>query len=138
MILLYFPLFLILRNPVFDIKKSSDDLNRDLSTLHNWAFQWKMVFNPDPNKQATEVIFSRKRQNVKHPALCFNNTPVASASFQKQLGLILQSCSLIIGKTVKIGIVPHFHKQCKTRFRDHMVSLKIISLYIYKDLRLKT
>ena len=50
----------------------------------------------------------------------------------------LQSCSLIIGKTVKIGIVPHFHKQCKTRFRDHMVSLKIISLYIYKDLRLKT
>ena len=30
------------------------------------------------------------------------------------------------------------HKQCKTLFRDHMVRLKIISLYIYKDLRLKT
>ena len=29
------------------------------------------------------------------------------------------------------------HKQCKTLFNDHMVSLKIISLYIYKDLRLK-
>ena len=26
------------------------------------------------------------------------------------------------------------HKQCKTLFNDHMVSLKIISLYIYKDL----
>ena len=29
------------------------------------------------------------------------------------------------------------HKQCKTLFKDHMVGLKIISLYIYKDLRLK-
>ena len=81
---------------VFDIKKSSEDLNRDLSTIHNWAFQWKMVFNPDPNKQATEVIFSRKRQNVNHPALCFNNTPVATASFQKHLGLILDE-KLIFG-----------------------------------------
>ena len=25
------------------------------------------------------------------------------------------------------------HKQCKTLLKDHMVSLKIISLYIYKD-----
>ena len=41
-------------------------------------------------------------------------------------------------KIVKIGIVPLFHKQCKTPFRDDMVRLKIISLYIYKDLRLKT
>ena len=81
---------------VFDIKKSSEDLNRDLSAIHNCAFQWKMVFNPDPNKQATEVIFSRKRQNVNHPALRFNNTPVASASFQKHLGLILDE-KLIFG-----------------------------------------
>ena len=29
------------------------------------------------------------------------------------------------------------HKQFKTHFKDHMVLLKIISLYIYKDLRLK-
>ena len=29
-------------------------------------------------------------------------------------------------------------KQFKTLFRVHMVRLKIISLYIYKDLRLKT
>ena len=41
-------------------------------------------------------------------------------------------------KIVKIGFVPLFHKQCKTLFRDHMVRLKIISLYIYKDIRLKT
>ena len=30
------------------------------------------------------------------------------------------------------------HKQCKIRFKDHMVRLKIMSLYIYKDLRLMT
>ena len=30
------------------------------------------------------------------------------------------------------------HKQHKTLFKDHMVRFKIISLYIYKDLRLKT
>ena len=30
------------------------------------------------------------------------------------------------------------HKQFKTLFKDCMVSLKIISLYIYKDLRLNT
>ena len=28
------------------------------------------------------------------------------------------------------------HKQCKTLLKDHMARLKIISLYIYKDLRL--
>ena len=30
------------------------------------------------------------------------------------------------------------HKQCKTLLKDHMVRLKIMSLYIYKDLRFKT
>ena len=81
---------------VFDSNKSSEDLNRDLSTLNNWAFQWKMAFNPDPNKQATEVIFSRKRKPVNHPALYFNGTPVATAPFQKHLGLFLDE-TLTIG-----------------------------------------
>ena len=74
---------------VFDIKKSSEDLNRDLLTINNWAFQWKMSFNPDPNKQATEVIFSRKRKLINHPTLYFNGASVASAPFQKHLGLFL-------------------------------------------------
>ena len=34
-------------------------------------------------------------------------------------------------KIVKIGIVPLFNKKCKTPFRDDMVRLNIISLYIY-------
>ena len=35
---------------VFDKDKSQRDLNSDLSIISEWAFQWKMQFNPDPNK----------------------------------------------------------------------------------------
>ena len=74
---------------VLDINKSSEDLNKDLNTIKDWAFQWKMSFNPDPNKQATEVIFSRKKNPVLHPTLFFNRLPVASEQSQKHLGLVL-------------------------------------------------
>ena len=33
------------------------ELNGNLSRIKQWACQWKMIFNPDPNKQAHEVIF---------------------------------------------------------------------------------
>ena len=42
---------------VFDITGSSQILNQDLCTIKNWAYQWKMAFNPDPSKQTAEVIF---------------------------------------------------------------------------------
>ena len=29
--------------------------NNDLVKINTWAYQWKMSFNPDPNKQAQEV-----------------------------------------------------------------------------------
>ena len=45
---------------VYDIHKSVSNLNDDLEKISYWAYQWKMQFNPDPNKQANEVIFSRK------------------------------------------------------------------------------
>ena len=74
---------------VSNINNSSEELNRDLILINNWAFQWKMSFNPDPNKQAAEVIFSHKRNPPLHPVISFNNSPVVSVPFQKQLGLIL-------------------------------------------------
>ena len=49
-------LFSIVQN----VSTSASHLNNDLSKISNWAFQWKMSFNPDPSKQAQEVIFSRK------------------------------------------------------------------------------
>ena len=43
---------------VYDIHKSASKLNDDLAKICYWAYQWKMQFNPDPTKQANEVIFS--------------------------------------------------------------------------------
>ena len=65
--------------------------NNDLKKISDWAFQWKMSFNPDPSKQAQEVIFSRKLKNVSHPPLVFNNANVSSCKSQKHLGVLLDS-----------------------------------------------
>ena len=46
---------------VKDVTKSCFDLNCDLSKINDWAYQWKMCFNPDPNIQAAEVIFLTKQ-----------------------------------------------------------------------------
>ena len=35
-----------------------------------------MQFNPDPNKQANEVIFSRKTRKSSHPPVTFNNNDI--------------------------------------------------------------
>ena len=37
---------------VQDINKSANELNCDLEEVSNMAYQWKMQFNLDPNKQA--------------------------------------------------------------------------------------
>ena len=37
---------------VLDINKSVTELNIDLEKISQGAYQWKMQFNPDPNKQA--------------------------------------------------------------------------------------
>ena len=58
---------------VRDINTSAAHLNNDLRRISNWAFQWKMSFNPDTSKQAQEVIFSDKLQKISHPSVYFNN-----------------------------------------------------------------
>ena len=50
-------LFSIVKDPVI----SADDLNHDLDVICQWAYQCKMEFNPDPSKQATEVLCSCKK-----------------------------------------------------------------------------
>ena len=67
----------------------ANDLNKDLKIRNNWVFQWKMNFNPDPTKQAHEVIFSRKTKEVYHPPLVFNNTNVSQSSSQNTWVLYL-------------------------------------------------
>ena len=62
-----------------------------MNRINNWAFQWKMSFNPDPSKQAQEVIFSRKLQKSTHPTLSFNNNTVTQFVTQKHLGMFLDT-----------------------------------------------
>ena len=45
-------LFSIVNNPVL----SASEMNHDLKIISQWADQWKMESNPDPNKQATELL----------------------------------------------------------------------------------
>ena len=52
----YTSLFFVVHNAYTTAK----ELNNDLVKISRWAYQWKMSFNPDPSKQAQEVIFSRK------------------------------------------------------------------------------
>ena len=65
-------LFSVVKNPLI----SAIDLNHDLGIICKWAHQWKMEFNPDPTKQATEVLFSCKKSSPHHPPLIFNGTVV--------------------------------------------------------------
>ena len=48
-----------------------------------------MNFNPDPNKQAQGIIFSRKKTTSLHPVIFFDNNPVKSTQIHKHLGMIL-------------------------------------------------
>ena len=48
-----------------------------------------MSFNPDPSKQAQEVIFSRKYTEEDHPPKYFNDIPVTQTIVQKHIGMYL-------------------------------------------------
>ena len=74
---------------VKDTKESANILNNDLLLISGWAYNWKMLFNPDPTKPAPEVLFSRKKQNQIHPTISLNNIQVEKVPYQKHLGLIL-------------------------------------------------
>ena len=76
---------------VQNINSTTTDLNSDLSKIIDWAFQWKMNFNPDPNKQAQEVIFSRKSNKINYPPLIFNQDLVKSFFSQKHLRMVLNT-----------------------------------------------
>ena len=54
---------------VKDNNYSTVELNNDIKIIINWAFKWKMLFNPDPNKQAVEILFSKKHEKDNYPPL---------------------------------------------------------------------
>ena len=117
-------LFSIVKDPV----TSADDLNHDLNIIYQWAHQWKMEFNPDATKQATEVLFSCKKVSPSHPQLIFNGNVVKKVNEQKHLGLILDSDlsfkkhfdEKIIKAKRNIGIIKHLSKNLPLKALDQM------------------
>ena len=76
-----------------DINRSPNELNCDLEKVSNWTYQWKMQFNPNPNKQVNEVIFSRKSNSnsFPYPPVKFSENNITKCSYQKHLGKVLDS-----------------------------------------------
>ena len=61
---------------VHDPNAASEKVNNDLALVSQWAHDWRMSFNPDPQKQAVELRFSKKRLAVYTPCYTLNNIPV--------------------------------------------------------------
>ena len=101
MILLFF-------SKVLDVNESAKKLNFDLEKISEWAFQWKMQFNPDPNKQANEVTFSRKSEVHSYPPLTFNNNDVKKCPHQKHSGIVLDS---------KLDFIIHVDNKIKKSYK---------------------
>ena len=74
---------------VSDPLETANIPNENPDKVRRRAEQWKMAFNPDPTKQAQEVVFSKKPRGSFHPNLYFNKFVVEKVQTQKHLGLKL-------------------------------------------------
>ena len=94
----------------FMTHNSASKHNDDLEKISYWPYQWKMQFNPDLNKQANEVIFSRKTSsnNLPHPPIKFNKIDISECPHQKHLGIVLDS---------KLNFNAHVDQKIKKRNR---------------------
>ena len=103
-------------------------MNYDIDIIQQWAHQWKIEFNPDPTKQATELLFSCKKFSPNHPQLIFNGIAVAKVKDQKHLGLKLDSSlsfekhfnEEIIKAKNNVGILKHLSKFLPVKTLDQM------------------
>ena len=70
---------------------STISLIKNLNKIKNWAIQWKMNINHEPNKQAQEIIFLRKFQKKNHNQVSFNYNSVKQVCSQKRLRMYLDA-----------------------------------------------
>ena len=59
---------------VKNVNISTNQLNNHLEKISHWDHQWKMSFNPNPKKQAQEIILSEKTVKDCHPSVFFSVT----------------------------------------------------------------
>ena len=109
-------IFSVVRDPLL----TAAELNHDLELIKNWAYQWKMAFNPELNKQAVELLFTHKNNKPIHPPLFFNGVQVVTVNEHKHLGLILDS---------KLSFAKHVCEKIKLT-RKNIGLLKYLSSYL--------
>ena len=108
---------------VYDETVSAQVLNSDLKTIEEWAYQWKMQFNPDVNKQAVQVIFSQKKSEPFHPPLFFNGSLVPISYVHKHLGFFLDS---------ELNFLRHV-KEAITKARKGIGVIRFMAKYVTRD-----
>ena len=112
---------------------AANDMNHDLELIIQSAHDWRMSFNPDPLKQAVELIFSTKKTEVDHPPILFNNVPVKKVDEHKHLGIVLDSklsfsahIRAAISKTMKgIGLL-----KCLSKYLPRQTLNELYKLYV--------
>ena len=131
-------LFSIVKNPII----SANELNHDLEKINKWAYQWKLQFNPDPTKQATELLFFPKEAFSYSSTHLFHGNEVIKVNEQKHLGLILDTKlsfeSHINAKIIKvkkiIGIIKHLSNYLPIKTLDLMYKTLVRSHLDYCDI----
>ena len=127
---------------VYNEEIAAHQLNNDLKIISEWAYQWKMQFNPDPTKQAIQVIFSQKKIKPNHPPLYFNESLVTIREEQKHIGMILDS-NLNFHNHVRekitsarrgIGVIRYLSKYVTRDVLDQMYKLYVRPHLDYGDI----
>ena len=74
-----------------DLTSSSQPINDDLSKISQWAYKWKILFNPDASKLAQKIVFYSKKRKINHSDTYFHNMPLKRKNTQQHLGLYLDA-----------------------------------------------
>ena len=80
-------LYIIVDNPV----QAADQLNSDLTKIHQLANKWLVTFNPT---KSVSIISSRKRIKPYYPPVLMDNIQVNEVPAHKHLGVIFSNSVL--------------------------------------------
>ena len=103
--------------------ETHDKLLNDSQIMSQWAYQWKMVFNPDITKQAIEVVFTCKANKPNHPDLTFNNILIAREPSTKHLGVYLDA---------RLNFSRHIKEKILKAMKG-VTLLKLLSKYVERN-----
>ena len=101
-----------------------------------------MSFNPDPTKQAEEILFSQKTKSPDHPKIYFNGDEVKRVNDHKHLGLTLDpklSFAKHLSEQIStarqgIGVIKHLATYLPLKSRDQIYKMHVRPHLDYCDM----